>query len=188
MKWLLCSLALLCGVFTSPASAQFSYSFNAGYVHVQQAALGAGGSITEGTGGFRCLYSDLGYKVHSNAEVLVGFWGFKVTSGSSLGSVKVTNYGIPVFARFFLTKEKTRPRAFLDVGPSINVLEAEASAAGLSVSVQKDKFGAIGGIGFLVPLKRASLVVQVRYSYVQKQGEINASTIQATAGLRLGGG
>ena len=193
MKWLLCSLALLCGVFTSRASAQFSVSANAGYVYVKAAALqSVNPPAMKGIGGFRSFYSDIGYTVRQSTEILVGFGGFKTTStfieqGIS-GSIEVTNWTVPVHTRVFLTKEANKPRAFFDIGPSINVLEASASVAGFSLSEQNEKFGALVGIGFLVPLKGAGLLVQARYSYVPKQGDIDASTVQATAGIRFGGG
>ena len=113
------------------ASAQFTQSGNFGYVYVRRAALsdavltGATTGLLKGIGTWRYFDLDVGYKATGNAEILVGLGG--LTSKSNfiaegiLGTVEIKNWNVSVLARVFLTRETDRPRAFFDIGPSINV-------------------------------------------------------------------
>jgi hypothetical protein len=156
-------------------------SLNWGYINVRNAVFNRNLTDLESIGTFSYLDLEAG-DMGEERGTLVGIGGFQVKNDyAGQEFYKLTQISGWVITRYFLVPSdpKQLSRPFIDIGPSLSHQSYEI----LSNDETKYKLGAVVGVGLVV--KRLG-VVRLRYSYVDKQGEIDASSFQLVFGRAWG--
>jgi len=161
-----------------------------GYVYMMGAKIDLSTSQTEGIGG-PTVNIEAEFGIKDKASIFASVGGIEVKQSWSIGGVsatyKGTNWYVPIVVRAYSSRGR-QPQAFLQAGPVLNFLKAEASATGEgSIENKETKLGATGGFGVRYPLGQSKFAFEgvASYSYVPKMGEIDFSRIEIMAGLGI---